>query len=542
MSRIKELIQGHKYEELWQTACGFTEISLDEFMDIQRRLLEEQLGLLKNCELGRKVMRGAKPETVEEFRRDVPLTTYADYCPELLEKREDVLPAKPLHWIHTSGKSGEYPCKWVPISQRVWEELGPVLCATRLFIRAKHRGDVNIQLNIRLLHATAPMPYASGLIANKLEEEFGYRYFPPISESEQMPFMERVEKGFLMALSEGISGVYGLAGVLVAMGERIKNRSGNIKPSTLLSRPKALFRLLRALIRSKIARRPMLPKDIWPLAAVSCTGTDSVVYKDKIKEMWGFLPLDVYASTEALMIAMQTWDRTSMTFVPTLNFLEFIPEAEHLKWYADRSYQPKTVLLNEVEAGQDYELVITNFHGGTMVRYRVGDMIRITALRNDALNIDIPQMTFQRRADELIDIAGFTRMTEKSIWQAIENANIPYVDWTARKDVFDGKPVLHIYIELKGDSPASEQDVASVVDEQLKLLDDDYTNLESMLGLRPIIVTLLKSGAFQAFMMKRMAEGADLAHLKPKHINPSDQVLSILGVEVTPAQSMTAKA
>jgi hypothetical protein len=532
MSKIKELIRGHKYEELWQMSCGFIDISLGEFMAIQRRLLEEQLSLLKNCDLGRKVMRGAKPETVEEFRRDVPLTTYADYCPELLEKREDVLPAKPLYWIHTSGKSGEYPFKWVPISQRVWDELGPVLCATRLFIRAKHKGDVNIQLNIRLLHATAPMPYASGLIANKLEEEFGYKYFPPISESEQMPFMERVEKGFWMALSEGISGVYGLAGVLVAIGERFKNKSSNIKLSTLLSRPRALLRLSIGLIRSKLARRPMLPRDIWSITAVSCTGTDSVIYKNKIKEMWGALPLDVYASTEALMIAMQTWDRTSLTFVPTMNFLEFIPEAEHLKWHADHSYHPKTVLLDEVKAGQDYELVITNFHGGAMVRYRVGDMIRITALRNDALNIDIPQMAFLRRADELIDIAGFTRLTEKIIWQAIENTGISYVDWTLRKDAYDGKPVLHIYLELKDGAKASEQVVASAVHDQLKMLDDDYTNLQSILGLRPIVVTLLKGGAFQAFAMKRMAEGADLAHLKPNHINASDQVLSMLGVEV----------
>jgi len=41
--------------------------------------------LLKGCELGRKVMRGAMPETVEEFREQVPLTIYGDYLPELSE-------------------------------------------------------------------------------------------------------------------------------------------------------------------------------------------------------------------------------------------------------------------------------------------------------------------------------------------------------------------------------------------------------------------------------------------------------------------------
>lgn len=535
MSKIKDLIQKHKYEELWQTSCGFIDLSLNEFMDIQKWLLEEQLGLLNNCELGKKVMRGAKPQTIEEFRRDVPLTTYIDYCPELLEKREDVLPAKPLYWIHTSGKSGEYPFKWVPISQRMWDELGPIACATRLFLHAKHKGDVNIKKNVRLLNATAPMPYASGLIAYKCAEEFNYKYLPALQESEQMPFSERIEKGFWLALSEGITGVYGLAGVLVAIGERFKNKSGDVKLSAVLSRPRALLRLLKGLIKSKLARRPMLPRDLWSLSAISCTGTDSVIFRDKIREMWGLVPLDVYASTESLFISMQTWDRTSMTVVPTMNFLEFIPEPEHLKWYADRSYQPKTVLLNEVKAGENYEVVITNFHGGAMVRYRIGDMVRITGLRNEALDIDIPQISFLRRADELIDIAGFTRLTEKIIWQAIENTGIPYVDWTLRKDVQAGKPVLHLYMELKDGCTASEQDVASAVDEQLMALDDDYPNLQAMLGMRPIIVTLLKGGAFLEFMSKRLADGADLAHLKPKHINPSDQVLSLLGVKSKPA-------
>ena len=104
----------------------------------------------------------------------------------------------------------------------------------------------------------------------------------------------------------------------------------------------------------------------------------SSVYKDRIKELWGRYPLDVYASTEGGIIATQTWDYGSMTFIPTLNFYEFIPDNEHWKWQLDHSYQPKTVLFDEVKAGENYELVITNLHGGALTRYRIGDMIRIT--------------------------------------------------------------------------------------------------------------------------------------------------------------------
>jgi len=41
-------------------------------------------------------------------------------------------------------------------------------------------------------------------------------------------------------------------------------------------------------------------------------------------------------------------------------------------------------------------------------------------------------------------------------------------------------------------------------------------------------VSLLPEGAFSGFIARRQAEGADLGHLKPPHINPSDRVLALL--------------
>ena len=224
-----------------------------------------------------------------------------------------------------------------------------------------------------------------------------------------------------------------------------------------------------------------------------------------------------------------------MTFVPNLNFLEFIPESEYFKSQADSSYRPKTLLLDEVKEGQVYEIVITNFHGGIMTRYRPGDMIRITAMENKKLGIKIPQMAFERRADDLIDL-GIIRLNETVVWKAIENTGIPYTDWTARKEIVAEKPVMHLYIELKDDYIASEKGMAQAVYEQVKKLDDgfihyDLPSLEKMSNYKPIVATLLTEGSFKRYAQERQAEGADLAQLKPPHINPSDQILSKLGAE-----------
>src|SRR4030042_6940344 len=173
LSKSQELLRQGRYEELWQMGCGFIDLSLEQFMAIQKRLLLEQIELLKNCELGRKIMHGAMPETIEEFMEQVPLTTYADYCPELLEQREDVLPAKPVMWMHTSGRSVEYSAnnsttvKWVPLSPHSYHELARIILGCGILATCKEKGD-SYPLKIRrpkYLYAVAARPYASGTFA-----------------------------------------------------------------------------------------------------------------------------------------------------------------------------------------------------------------------------------------------------------------------------------------------------------------------------------------------------------------------------------------
>ena len=55
MPNAFDLLREGRKEELWQRCCGFIDLTLEEFMEIQYRLLREQIELLKNCELGRKV-------------------------------------------------------------------------------------------------------------------------------------------------------------------------------------------------------------------------------------------------------------------------------------------------------------------------------------------------------------------------------------------------------------------------------------------------------------------------------------------------------
>ena len=535
MSELMDLLEQKKYEELWQLCCGFIDLTIDEFMSIQKQLLLEQIQLLNRSKLGRKIMGEVMPSTIDEFRQHVPITTYADYCPDLLERNEDSLPAKPIKWIQTSGRSGEYPCKWVPVTEKFWSQAGLNFGAVAIFGSCKDKYDIAFKKGFKLLYAASQSPCLTGAVAHKLNEDFGFQFLPGLDESEQMQFEQRVAQGFKLALSGGTDGFFGLASILVAIGEKIKQGSGGTRKSQIVLNPPVLLRYIKGIVKSKIARRSLLPKDLWSLKVMASMGTDSVVYKNKIKELWGRNPLDVYGNTETTILATQTWDYQNMVFFPNLNFLEFIPEQEHIIWQRNPNYRPKTVLLDEVKADENYELVITNFHGGALVRYRLGDMIRITALKNEKLGINLPQVVFERRADDLIDL-GLIRLTERVIWQALENTGIPYAGWTARKEITQKKAALHLYVELKAGVEISETEFASAIYEHIKKIDDglyvyrDIESLENLIDFKPIKVTVLPYGVFSDYKVRRQSEGTSLAHLKPPHINPSDKVLLQLGV------------
>ena len=535
MTKPIDLLRERKKDELWQMCCGFIDLSLEQFMAIQNRLLLEEIELLKSCELGRRVMHGAMPETVEEFREQVPLTTYTDYLPELVEKREDVLPTKPAVWVHNIGWPGKYHVKWMPFSERFLYEFERIAGGVGLLASCDHQGDFPMKEHLKTLLTMGSRYYGLGVMGYLMQQALGYDLLP--SNAEEIPFQERVEAGFKEALSRGLDGCGGLTSVLVYVGEIFRQGAINTDTRFLVSHPKASARLIKGLVKSKLANRPMLPQDLWSLKAIVIGGTDSAIFGKRVEELWGKKPLEIYAGTEGGIYATQTWDYESMTFIPNLNFFEFIPEREWFKWQLDRSYQPKTILLDEVKAGEKYEIVITNLHGGILTRCRIGDMVRITSLRNEKLGIDIPQMVFEKRVDELIIMFGVGHLTEKLIGEAIENTGIPYLDWTARKEIIDDKPALHIYLELKDKYIVSEQRAAVSVYNELEKLDSVYHfNLQkyvygdaiSLLGLRPVVVTFLPEGTFSGYTSMRRSEGAAVNNLKPPHINPSDEVLSLL--------------
>jgi len=392
-------------ERIWKKYCGFLDLSLSEFMVIQKLLLAEQLELAINSELASKIMGAHKPKSVAEFRQVVPLTTYANYEPYLSQKKAGALAKKPVLWAHISDQTGLI--KWVPYTKETLDRLANDTLAAFILSSATRKKEVFLHEGVKVVLNLPPMPHTLGIMAFAAAQRMPYDAIPPLEEAAKMQFEERIRQGFRTALYTGVDYAASSAVVLTKVGESFSQLGRSTEFSQRTWHPLALFRLLKAIVKSKLIKRPMLPRDIWRVKGLVCGGTDTAIYRDQINYYWGTQPLDIYVSTETGFIAMQGWNKKGMTFVPYSNFYEFIPEEEWLKSKDTKGYQPSTVLLDEVEEGKTYEIVITNFHGGPFFRYRLGDLIKICSLKDEEAEVDLPQMIFQSRADDITDIVGF---------------------------------------------------------------------------------------------------------------------------------------
>jgi phenylacetate-coenzyme A ligase PaaK-like adenylate-forming protein len=525
LSTAIELLRQGRKSQIWTRYCGFLDLSVGEFLQIQERLLFEQINLISKNEYGKRFFGEKPPRTVEEFRREIPVTDYTDYEQFFEEKRENDKSENVFVWAHTSGRSGKM--KWIPYTHEAYLRLGERVLSGIILAAAREKGEVRLEEGDTLVYNTPPRPYISGIVLNALSEQFNFNFVPPLGETESMDFQERIEKGFETGLETGIDVLGSMSAVLVKMGERFAAGAQSTKLSKNLLKPQVAFRLIRGLIRSKLERRPMLPKDLWTLKALPCGGTDTSIYRDKIAYYWGVIPYDLYGSTENGSIAAQAWNKKWMTFFPDAVFLEFIPEEEWAPWAKDSLYQPKTVLLSEVTANKNYELVITPFYGMPLLRYRTHDIVCFPTLQDKEIGVNLPQMTFVSRTSDFIDLAGFTGIIdEKMIWQAIVNSGVQYTDWALRKESYQGEPVLHLYIEIT--EPTSREKICAQIHESLKAINPYYSDYEDILEKQPLNVTILSPGTFQAYMLQKQASGTDLAHLKPPHMNASDEIIQVL--------------
>lgn len=521
---FEEKLANQEYDRIWQEYCGFLDLDMESYMRIQRRLLEEQIRLWSSSPLGQKILKGRTPSNVEEFRSMVPLTTYEDYADVLLLKKEDMLPDKPIIWLQTTWEGGKHPIKVAPYTNAMLETYKNNIITCLMMATSKGRGSFDISIGDTFLYGLAPLPYITGLIPLGLQDQFHMEFLPPVNEAVNMTFSERNKKGFKMGLIKGIDFFFGMGSVAYYVSMSIASLSeGGRKGGSSLKKlftmpPNMAVKFLKAKKQCQKENRQLMPKDLFKLKGFLCAGTDNRCYKDDLEELWGVRPVEVFAGTEPSFVGTETWNRNGLYFFPDACFYEFMPQDEMYRNMEDPSYAPKTVCMDQVVPGEVYELVLTVLKGGAFARYRVGDMYRCLGLASKEDDTRIPRFEYIDRVPDIIDIAGFTRISENSIKNVIELSGLEVAGWVALKKFTPdkGRPYLHMYVELAPGTVVNRAVSRELLKEHLtiyfKYVDQDYQDLKRILGMDPLEITVLRCGTFKAYKERA---GKTLRHINP---------------------------
>ena len=498
-------------EEVWQEYCGFLDLTMAEYMNVQSRLLMEQIELLSRCALGKRLMGSKVPTSVQEFRQMVPLTTFEDYADILLPKRENMLPAKPAIWLKTTWEGGTSPAKWAPYTDSMLDTYKTNIFAAMLLSTSHARGQFNVPNQARVLYGLAPLPYATGLFPKLVSDEITLRFMPSLKEAKKLSFSKQSSVGFKQALASGIDLFFGMSSIIYGISKNfnVAGSGSSSKFKTALQMgPTMLTRMAQALYKSKRDGTDIKPKDLFKLSGFVCVGTDTDLFKDELEDLWGVRPLEITGGTEPTCLGTETWSKDGMVLFPDSCFYEFIPEEEMFRSLDNPNYIPNTYLMDELVANECYELVITVLKGGAFARYRVGDVYRCIRTKNPGDKLDIPQFSYVDRIPTVIDIMGFTRITEKEIQYVLDLSRISVNDWFALKEYDENHhSFLHLYLELSSEVADRSAVGLQLIKEQLgasfKYYDSDYRDLKKLLGLEPLMLTLLPTGTIKKYNQGR---------------------------------------
>ena len=511
-------------EGFWSQRFRFLDYTGEEFIQAQESLLCDQLAEIGSIPVASKLIGSATPRSVDDFMRHVPLTTIDDYAAKLDELRRS--PAgRNYTWAYTLYGAGNE--KWVPYTQRGLKVFAESTMGALGMASSPETGKFNVKPGARVVYNVPPRPYLAGIAAFELSRRFGLQGVVDPSEAEGMEFEERIKEEFNSALGTGVDILISMTSVLRRVSQRFAeglSSSENSDSSNGSRGLRAAARYVTAKSRAKLAGRGLKPRDLWKPKAILGWGLDTRHFASEIEQDWGRPPFEMYASTEVGTMGLQYGADRGVALNPETCFFEFIPESELDAVRNDPKYTPQTALLPDVTQDSRYELVVTSFYGMPFVRYRTGHLVKFSA---GHLGYG-PDLEHVGRADDRLDIGGFTRIDEATIWKAVSSAGLGVSDWIVRRETEEGRLSLSVYTEVPYSLEMSAAEVADRLHGALVQTDPLYADLDSMLGLHPVKVTLLAPGTFGAFYDEMRMAGEELLARRPQRVGASDATVERL--------------
>uniref|UniRef100_A0A0G4HGA3 Uncharacterized protein n=1 Tax=Chromera velia CCMP2878 TaxID=1169474 RepID=A0A0G4HGA3_9ALVE len=205
-------------------------------------------------------------------------------------------------------------------------------------------------------------------------------------------------------------------------------------------------------------------------------------------------------------------------------FFEFIPVASEegpedtQQEEGEKEKEPATVLMEELEEGKLYELVITNFSG--VARHRIGDIIRVVRILPEDCG-SVPMVTVVGRSGQALNLI-WEKMPEHHVLSAVQEAagkcGFPLGDFCATESISEGVlPFYHFFVEAKreegeGKERDSDKKAKSLLSDLRDLLESSlcqrnspYSDFISTSKVAKLRLSLVKEGTFSTMREKTVA-------------------------------------
>ncbi len=252
---------------------------------------------------------------------------------------------------------------------------------------------------------------------------------------------------------------------------------------------------------------------IWPDLKVICA-IGSATFKPFTEKLLGFFDKKVcfdyhiYAASEGIFATTIALNDEKAVLIPSSSFFEFIPVEN-----ADDD-KPDTLLINELEVGKEYEIVITNLSG--FFRYRIGDVIIVA----DKI-YDTPQIVFSYRLKQLANMCG-EKTNEKHMRSAISELEkwlgIPIYEYALYPDT-NVTPMRYLFLlEVRDPVDKSVEEVGEYLHEQLRLANNDIAYCEDDGEMGRTKVVFVQPETFKLFEEMRIFNGTPSNQIKPVRI------------------------
>jgi len=236
--------------------------------------------------------------------------------------------------------------------------------------------------------------------------------------------------------------------------------------------------------------------EMWPnLAFYVHGGVAMEPYKKGFEKLMGqpITYIETYLASEGFLAYQNRQDTRGMQLALNNNiFFEFVPfDDTNFDSEGNMIDQPETLMIHEIEEHKDYAILIST-NAGTW-RYAIGDTIKLVDRERNEIIITGRTKHFLSLVGEHLSVDNMN----KAINMAAEELNISIPEFTVTGIPF-GNFFAHQWYVACNDA-IDETKLANLIDEKLKMLNDDY-EVERKHALKAVQLKVLPESLFMNFM------------------------------------------